>query len=181
MAQKHAIAAAAKSVGGLKAVVNQLRVAPRSHHSDAHLAARVRDAMAEAGLGPPLPGTRVVDGVVHLTGKVGSLAARKLAEDACRSVPGVEFVVNDTASTTAPACAREAGTLMVERDLQATLKRCLGIDSGRVMTDIKGGIVRLRGDVDSEHRKFLTEDAIRWMPCVVDVVNELTVIPRPSN
>jgi osmotically-inducible protein OsmY len=181
LAQKRAIAQAARSVPGLKDVVNDLRIAPLSNASDRHIAAEVRAALMEASLSVPVPNVRVVDGVVYLSGVVGSLEARKLAEDTAWSAPGVEYVVNDIATTVSAPCRKRRGNRpKALRDVHLAIDRALGAQAENVLVDVRGGIVHLRGHVGSDFQRYLTEDAVRWVPCVVDVVNDLTVISRPN-
>ncbi len=182
LAQKRAIARAATSVPGVRGIVNDLRIAPLSHRSDHRIAGEIRAALGKSGLSAPLPDIKVLDGVVYLSGTVGSLDARKSAEDAAWSVPGVEYVVNDVKTAVAPPCSRRAGEMeRTLQDVQFAVERSLGAESANVEVTLMGDIVRLRGQVSSERQKFLTEDAVRWVPCVVDVVNELTAISSSAN
>lgn len=168
LAQKRALAKAALAVPGVRAIVNHLRIAPLMPRSDQQIAADVRAALAVVGL--PLE-VRVLDGVVYLSGTVGSMEARGAVEDAAWSVRGMEQVVNNTTV----AGLRRRGDEDLLQAIQPTLGRCLGVKSGKVRVEVHNGVVYLRGQVDSEFQKFLVEDAVRWTPYIVDVINELSV------
>lgn len=177
LAHKRALGRAAMDALGLKAVVNQLRVIPLSPRSDQRIASDVRSAMISAGLVASIPAVKVTDGVVYITGDAGSLEAKTTAEDAASSIPGVEQVVSDITVTT--PCPRKDEDLL--GDVELTLGRYLGPGFKRVHADVRGGVVYLRGKVDSEYQSQLTENAVAWTPCVVDVVNELIVTSgRPA-
>lgn len=176
VAQKRAVAKAALAVPGLKAIVNDLRIARLSPSSDKHIAAEVRAALAKAGIMPRLPEVKVVDGVVYLSGRVGALETKFAAEEAAWSVRGVEYVVNNIAVEPCPRSDTE-----ILRDIQQTMSHCLALECTEVQAEVRGGMVYLRGRVYSEYRKFLIEDAVRWTPCVIDVFNELMVASPPPN
>lgn len=79
-------------------------------------------------------------------------------------------------------CGPEAGDCEdLLRDVQLALSRCLGLQSNKIEVEVRGGIVHLRGQANSEFEKFLAEDAVRWTPCMVDVANELSVSSAPAN
>lgn len=177
MVRKRALGRAAMDVPGLRAVMNQLRVTPLSPRNDQSIASDVRAAMAKAGLAALVPALSVTDGVVYLSGKVGSLEARSIAEDAAWSVPGVEQVVSDIAVTT--PCPRTDEDLLL--DVERALSRYLGAGSKTVHAAVRNGVVYLKGHVDSKYQRQLTENAVAWTPCVVDVVNKLAVTSRPPS
>ncbi len=176
VAQKRAIDRAALSVPGVFDILDDLRVAPLSCHSDRRIAAEVRQALIKAGLSSPFLDVKVADGVVHLSGTVDSMEARKLVEDAAWSVPAAEYVLNDTTAMVTVPCPKQPGQEeKLRRDVQLALERSLGIEAKNVRAGIKGEVVYLRGHVATEREKFFTEYTVRWIPCIVNVVNELTV------
>lgn len=177
LAQKRAIARACKSVPGLRAIVNNLRVTPRLPRSDQRIASDVRTALADTGPTSPIPDVTVIDGVVYLSGTVGPIEAAKTAEDAAWSVPGVEQVVSNIAITALfPRTDQD-----ILKDVETALSRYLGLGSKIVRAEVHSGIVYLTGQVESEYQKALSEDAAAWTPWVVDIVNELLVTSRPPN
>ena len=133
--------------------------------------------MIKAGLVAGLPAVKCLDGVVYLSGTLASLEAKKTAEDAAWSVPGVEQVVSKVQVAT--ACPRTDEELL--SDVQVALSRQLGSGSRRVHPVVRKGIVYLRGRVESEHQKVLTENAVAWTPCVAEVVNQLVVASGPPD
>lgn len=177
LAQKRALAKAALAVPGVGAILNHLRIAPLTPRSDQRIAADVRTALARDGRIARPPEVEVLDGVIYLSGSAGSLEGRYAAEDAAWSVRGVRDVVNNV--TMAAFCPRPDEELL--RDAQLTLSRCLGLQSNKIEVEVRGGIVHLRGQANSEFQKFLAEDAVRWTPCIVEVANELSVSSTPAN
>lgn len=175
MAHKRAMARAAKGVPRLRAIVNLLRVTPLSPRSDQHIALDVQAALAKAGLTARVRAVNVKDGVVYLSGRVGSAEAKGVVEDAASLVPGVEEVVNNI-RVKAP-CPRKDEEIL--SDVELALGRYLGPGSRRIRAEVREGVVYLRGDLDSEYQGLLTENAVAWIPRVVDVVNELLITYRP--
>jgi len=144
VAQKRAIDRAALSVPGVFDILDDLRVAPLSCHSDQRIAAEVRQALIKAGLSSPLPEMKVVDRVVCLLGTVGSTEARKIAEDAAWSVPAVEYVLNDTTAVVTAPCPKQPGQEeKLRRDVQLAMERSLGIEARNVRAEMRGEVVYL--------------------------------------
>lgn len=176
LAQKRAIDRAVMSVPGVFDILDDLRIAPLSCHSDRCIAADVRQALVKAELPSPIPEVKVVDRVVCLTGELGSLEVRKIAEDAAWSVPAVEYVLNDTTVVVSAPCSEEPGREeKLLRDIQLAVRRSLGVAAKDVTVEIQGQTVHLRGRVATKRKKFFTEYNVRWIPCIVDVVNRLAV------
>ncbi|MDP2727141.1 MAG: BON domain-containing protein [Dehalococcoidia bacterium] len=177
LAQKRAVTKAAQTVPGLRAVVNSLRIAPLAPRSDQHIASDVRDALTNAGIMSHLLEVKVLDGVVHLFGAVCSPEACYTAEDAAWSVRGVQDVVCNI--TVATLCPRPDEALV--GDAQLALSRCLGVEISRIQVEVRGGIAHLRGQVNSQFQKLMVEDAVRWIPGIMDVVNEVSFSSPQSN
>lgn len=177
MAQKRAVGKAVLAIPGMRAIVNELRIAPLAPRSDQIIAADVRSALAQAGFAPTSLTIKVQDSVVNISGEVSSEDARRTIDELVWSVRGTEDVVNDTnVKSSRPRPDKD-----IRRDIELTLNRSLGDQCQSVRADIKSGIVYLRGEVDSENKKFAAEDALRWIPRVIDVVNELAVTPLMSS
>ena len=176
MAAKRAVGRAAMSIPGLLGVINSLRVTPLSPRSDQRITSDVRAALLKAGMAGRSPEVKVVDGVVHISGTVASIEAQRTSEDAAWSVPGVEQVVNDTVVTA--LCPRSDQEMLHDVNLALSY---LGIGSKTVSAEVRNGTVYLRGRVESEFQKLAVERAVAWTPCVVEVVDELNVTPRPAN
>lgn len=72
-------------------------------------------------------------------------------------------------------------TVRDAEDIKADVEESLDLDpaitSDRIIVDIDGGTVILRGTVDSEEEREAAEGDAQEVPGVTDVRNELTVKP----
>jgi osmotically-inducible protein OsmY len=173
--QKRALAGAAKEAPGVRAIVNGLRITPLIPRSDDEVLAHVQEALLKQPKLTHQIKVAVKDGVVYLEGDVSSIEERYAAEDAAWSVHGVRDVINNV-SPSAAVCPRPDQELL--RDIQLCLRRCLDLDPANIQVEVVDGIAYLRGQVSSAFEKFLAEDTVRWIPCIVDVVNDLIVTPK---
>lgn len=114
------------------------------------------------------------NGVVTLFGSVPDKTARAAAEADARQVSGVKRVVNEL--QVVPS-AKEEAVKARDEDLKAAVKQALerrenlkGID-----VDVKNGVARLTGTVDSEQERLEAAIAARSMPGVRAVENDLRI------
>lgn len=84
---------------------------------DELLRAAVLFALSAHGLGPADLHVGVVNGIVHLAGRVDSLGTRGAAEELAQAVPGVRGVVNRIEAPGAPSPTR-----IINLDLTETQK-----------------------------------------------------------
>ncbi|MDO8691558.1 MAG: BON domain-containing protein [Dehalococcoidia bacterium] len=174
LSQKRAITQAILSLPGLRAIVNDLRIAPVAPRLDRHIASDVERALSKCGVLPDSLVIKVQDGVVYLSGRLSSEATQLALEVSCWSVNGVVDVANNTFAGIPHSRSDEA----LLGDVRETLSRCLGFQCEQVRAEVHDGVVYLSGQIASECRKFVAEDALRWLPGVTDVVNELTIAPH---
>lgn len=64
----------------------------------------------------------------------------------------------------------------IKEDVCDALYKSYDIDASEVEVDVQGGIVNLRGAVDSRETKRMTEDVVDTIAGVVDVHNELKIV-----
>jgi osmotically-inducible protein OsmY len=94
--RKQAIGKRARSVVGLRKVVNRLRVVPEAHVQDQALAERARTALAaNPFLKEEDITVRCRDRAIELSGTVDAASLRLLAEDVVWSIGGVRHVNNE--------------------------------------------------------------------------------------
>lgn len=94
--QKEAAEVIAKTVPGVKKVINRLKTRKDSTQGDEYLTNVLRRALREDGrVGPGQVKAFVVDGVAFLSGQVFSIDTKKAAEEVARKVDGITRVVND--------------------------------------------------------------------------------------
>jgi osmotically-inducible protein OsmY len=136
-----------------------------------------RDVLAELELDPAvdarLIGVAVEEGVVALTGHVGSYTSRANAEAVARRVPGVKGVANDLEVKPPASVDRDD----VDIALAAThvLGRKLALPVGRVQVTVTEGWVMLDGSVEWQSQKRAAEDAVFLLAGVRGVTNRLRV------
>lgn len=161
----------ARTLTGVRQVVNHLRVVPQVSYSDATVSKAVLAALAaDPGLAGADVSVETRDGVVELRGSVRTLAARCSAECTACSVRGVDHVLNRLE-------ARGHGFVHgeLERDLEEDLCRCLFLDIEALRIRLQAGVVHLSGIVPSPEHRQAAETMVRWHTQVIDVVNALAV------
>jgi osmotically-inducible protein OsmY len=122
----------------------------------------------------------VVDGKVRLMGKVSTLSEKMAAEEDVRRIRGVREVSNEV--FVEPAALRRDED--IARDVVLALHRDRRIDARHTRVDVRGGIVRLSGDVHTLAQKRAAGEDAWYTAGVVDIVNELRVMParhRPDS
>ncbi|MFP8489199.1 BON domain-containing protein [Gracilimonas sp. Q87] len=116
-------------------------------------------------------------GVVTLTGNVPSYRAKTAAGDAARVVPGVIDVINnimvqyESKERTVPSDSE------ITTNVESSLAWDSDIDATDITVTVLDGVVTLEGTIDSIWRKEIAGDIVWNHFGVVDVVNNLTVVP----
>ena len=116
-------------------------------------------------------------GVVQLSGFVESETSRKAAEEAARSVGGVESVRN---ALIVRQDERTPGAVVDDSIIAAKVKSELATDAGlgtasAVNVEVRGGVVQLSGFVDSEDEKSRAESVASNVHGVAEVRNDIDV------
>ncbi|MDX2034963.1 MAG: BON domain-containing protein [Blastocatellia bacterium] len=121
-------------------------------------------------------GVSVSEGVVTLTGYVEHYADKMAAERTVKRVYGVRAVANDIE-------VRPAGGMTdpeIAKDLAETLRRNVRLPEGKIRATVRKGWVTLEGRVDWGFQRQIAENAIRYLPGVRGIANEITVKSRVS-
>jgi osmotically-inducible protein OsmY len=122
---------------------------------------------------------KVDNGQVTLSGTVRSYAELRRAEDAACRITDVIWVNNQLIVMLPPAV-----TVPDDADIRQTVLNYLSENPDLDMTDIRVaariGIVTLEGSVDEYWKKYEAECLASRARGVVDVVNEITVVPTMS-
>jgi osmotically-inducible protein OsmY len=118
-------------------------------------------------------GVAVADGIVTLTGQVRSLAEKWSAEHVAKRVVGVQAVANDIV-VRLPDESRRTDAEIARVALNA-LEWDVWVPHHHVMVSVSDGIVKLEGEVDSQHQKQAAERVIRQLTGVKGVTNLLHV------
>lgn len=121
-------------------------------------------------------GVQVQDGVVTLTGHLGTFAEKYSAEAAVRRIPGVRALAveldvhlpDDARRTDADIALAAANVLSWDATVPADRIRIL----------VEHGVVTLSGDVDWYYQRTAAEHAVAGLFGVVGVTNALAIRPR---
>ena len=114
-------------------------------------------------------------GVVTLTGRVDTLAARLAAEAAARHVEGVLGLAEKLVVQDGPGAHPSDEDVAI-----AAVRRIAGDTSilpGTVQVEVDDGWVTLTGKVDWPYQKRAAEQDVQGLPGTFGVSNELTVAP----
>jgi hyperosmotically inducible periplasmic protein len=169
------------SIPGVKAVVNQLviKVDTQGAQPDPWLATKVRTALRyHRNLDDAATKVEAKDGVITLSGRVGSVAQRALAADIARNVDGVTDVKNDLKVATASGektLAEKIDDASITAQVKAVLLAHRGTHmlTTRVKTD--RGVVHIRGEARNPAEKELVQRLVTDIRGVKRVDNQMTV------
>ena len=118
----------------------------------------------------------VLGGQVTLTGHVPNYAARADAALDAEAVPGVRGVDNRI-TVEIPAAPVVPNDADIRASAQSVLRWRPGFDTAKIDVDVNEGILTLTGNVDAYWKRYDAEEAVANLSGVIDVVNELTVVP----
>ena len=138
---------------------------------------RLRDSVAiqlewDPEVDASLIGVSAQDGIVVLTGYVGTYAEKLAAERMARRVAGVTAVVNEVEVR----LAHERIDPEIARDAIDALKAHTTVPSTVTVT-VRSGYVSLAGTVEWMHQKVSAERAVRPLRGVRGVFNGITISP----
>jgi osmotically-inducible protein OsmY len=173
-AWKWAIGRAAARVVGVKAVRDHLEVCPSldDHREDGPIQTAARRALEWDARVPAGVAAEVTNGVLRLHGRVECLSQREAAEEAVRNMVGVRDVVNEIRVAAVPS-AETADDLAL--DVEAAIRRRFGVDTGYIAIGVDNGVVTLSGAVPLLAVLDDIERAVRSVPGVTRINNELLV------
>lgn len=118
-------------------------------------------------------GIGVEDGIVTLTGYVGSYAERLSAEQIVKRVTGVEAIANEL-GVRLPVLA-ERDDAGIARAAVHALAWLTTVPKDRVKVSVTRGWVTLDGDVDWHYQKEAAEDVVDGLTGVRGVTNKVEV------
>ena len=176
--QKIAAERAALRVFGVRAVANDLVVAPEvaGIHTDGEIARCIADALeANAAVSPGITAL-VEDGRVTLYGEATWHHQRQEAERVARGIAGVRSVTNQIRIMQPPVAAKD-----VHYQIVRSLLRQAAVDAGRVNIVVDNGHVTLTGAVRSRAERDEAEAAVWRTLGVTSVSNELSIDLMPAS
>ena len=117
------------------------------------------------------------DGLVTLVGCVDSRDVKIAAERAAKRIPGVRIIANDLHVTGRP----ERSDTDIARDALHRVRNNRAVPAS-VQAVVSDGFITLDGTVSGMHQRFAAECAVKNIPGVKGVNNDITLEtpPRPS-
>jgi osmotically-inducible protein OsmY len=174
-AEKHAVERAVQRVHGVQAIAVEMDVKldPGHRRSDSDIAAAAQSAFKwHAQIPMDRIQVQVEKGWVTLSGEVDWEYQRREAEKAVRPLTGVVGVSN--AIKLKP---RVLPANLAQR-IREALARHAEHEAKHIEASVEGGVVTLRGSVDSWAERVAAAGATWSAPGVSSVVNEIKVQPR---
>jgi len=123
-------------------------------------------------------GVAVKNGVVALSGHVGSYADRWAAQDAAQSVAGVKAIANEL-MVSLGSDAQRSDPELAEAVLHA-LNATVSIPSAGIQVVVHDGWVTLSGQVNFWYQREAAERTVTHLRGVKGLANELTIKPQAS-
>lgn len=116
----------------------------------------------------------VHDGVAKLSGEVPSQQAKRSAAYNAHAIRGIRSVENNLK-------VKYRGVVLNDEDIAHGIKDSLmwdsDIDALKVDVEVESGVVTLKGSVDAYWKKYWAESHAGDISGVLDVRNELTIVP----
>ncbi|ALR31009.1 ornithine aminotransferase [Chryseobacterium sp. IHB B 17019] len=145
--------------------------------TDAELQKDVQDAMKwEPLLHSAEIGVIVKNGIVTLTGPVDSYAKKLQAEHAAKNVSGVKVLVeNIEVRLPDPRSKTDAE---IASEIVAAFESNTFIPEEKITVKVENGWVDLDGEVSWDYLRDITENAVRYLPGVKGIYNNITINPE---
>lgn len=121
-------------------------------------------------------GVAVENGVVTLSGHVGSYAEKLAAEKAAKRVKGVHAIAEEI-EVRFPSDKKTADDEIASRAVNI-LRWSAVVPPDSVMIKVQDGWVRLSGEVNWQFQRSAAEAEIRRLSGVTGVINGITIKPR---
>jgi len=116
---------------------------------------------------------------VSLSGKVPNHMAKEAAETISRAIPGVLTVVNNI-TVLYPTHIAIPSDLEISSALMNAYRLNPALDDSKIHFSVDKGVVKIAGTVDSLWKAYKAENMAYDMKGVVEVVNELAVVPTET-
>ena len=133
-----------------------------------------RELEWEPSIDERLIGVSVIDGIVTLTGEVGTYAEKWKTERTVERVSGVRGIANEVEVRSR---TEHSDTDIAQAAVNA-LKWNVMVPSDHVTVKVENGWLTLRGEVRWDYERRAAERAVRNLPGVKGISNVLVVRPR---
>lgn len=145
--------------------------------TDTHLRQNIIDELDfEPRVNSAQIGVAVKDGVVTLSGHVGSYAEKLAIEKAVKRVKGVKAIAEEVV-VRFPEDKKTADDEIAARAV-SLLRWSAVVPADSVMVKVQDGRVNLSGQVAWQYQRSAAEVEVRRLSGVVGVVNSITIKPR---
>jgi osmotically-inducible protein OsmY len=121
-------------------------------------------------------GVAVKDGVVTLSGVVRSYSSKLQAEKTAKRIRGVLGVANELEAH--PYSNDLAPDPVLAREVVRTIRDRLPVAAERIKVVVEDGRVRLEGEVEHPYQREWAEAAIRHLPGVRALTDDIVVRPQ---
>ena len=173
-AERWAAQDAAQTVGGVRAVANEIQVKLRaeSECSDTEIAEAALAAL-RLNMSVPVADLQLVvhDGWVTVSGQVAFWYQWQAAESTIRHIRGVRGIANDI-NVKAPVTTDD-----VKTRIENAFRRHAQLDAEKIRVQVSGGTVTLEGEVQCWLDREEAESAVWAAPGVTSVRDHLIVRP----
>lgn len=113
---------------------------------------------------------------ITLKGTVSSYRAKRIVEDDVREVAGI-IEIDNQLQVQYPLMTPLATDEEIALNVMDALTWNADIDASKINVSVIGGFLTLQGVVDAFWKKFQAQDTAHGISGVIDVVNELAVVP----
>ena len=121
-------------------------------------------------------GVTVDESKVTLRGTVPSYRAKTIAEQDTKEIKGITEVINHL-----QVQYPDSVPVPIDDEIASNVANALtwdtDIDANKIDVSVMGGLLTLRGTVDAYWKKFQVEDIGYGLTGVIDIINELAVVP----
>jgi osmotically-inducible protein OsmY len=121
-------------------------------------------------------GVAVNNGIVTLSGHVGSYAEKVAAERAAKRVKGVLGIAQEI-EVRYPSDKKSSDEEIAERAIKI-IAWDVALPAGKVKVKVEKGVLTLTGEVEWNYQRAAAAEAVRKLSGVIGVVNDVTVRPR---
>jgi osmotically-inducible protein OsmY len=129
-------------------------------------------------LNPAEIGVTAKDGLITLTGVVDDYSKKIAAENAAKKVKGVKAVAEEIT-------VKYKDSKISDTEIATTILNVLKgngeVPESRIAFGIENGVVTLTGEVDWKFQSKAAEEAIKYLPGVELVFNQIIIIPYTGN
>jgi osmotically-inducible protein OsmY len=169
--EKDAAESAAARVKGVKAVVEEIKVALLGDSvPDERLAGDVlRNLANDTSLPKDTIHVKVEKGHITLTGEVAWKFQKTAAEAAVHKLPGVSWITNSL------SIKPHANVFEVREKIRSALDRVAPFDADSIVVHADGGKITLTGEVESYYERDLADVAAWSVPGVTQVKDNIAI------